>query len=72
METGPFAADDIVAGAATVGSVEAVVDISGHAVGVGDIVSPVVGVVVTPIAHGVEDRAPSSIEGLAHNVVPVK
>lgn len=72
MEAWPFAADYIVAGASAVGSVEAVVDVAGHAVGVCNIVSPIVGIIVTPITHGVEDGSPCSIERLTHDVVSVE
>lgn len=71
METGPIARS-INTGAAGVGALETVVDIAAHAVAVGNGVGPVVGVVVAPIAKGIDDRAAGIVQSLAHNVIAVE
>jgi hypothetical protein len=53
MKSWPSTANSLITGATTIGSVEAVVDVSRHAVGVGNGVSPIEWVIISPIAHGV-------------------
>lgn len=72
VETRPGAANGFVTWASAIWSIEAVVNVSRHAVGISNRVCPIKRAVVSPIAHGVENRSPCLVESLAHDVISVE